>query len=97
MGRMTTEPEGFDAPTTVGMTPAGPAPRPRAGGPAVLAWALWALAVLCLGLTGWFDRLLGQDSSLAVAVATPVVAAQVQPARRRVQALVELRAPQEQA
>jgi hypothetical protein len=40
------------------MTPGGPSPRGRRWRPAVLAWALWALAVLCLVLVGWFDRLL---------------------------------------
>jgi hypothetical protein len=46
--------------TTPGMTPGGPSPRGPRWRPAVLAWVLWALAVLCLVLFGWFDRLLRQ-------------------------------------
>jgi hypothetical protein len=57
---MPTEPEEPDAPTTVGMTPADRVPRPPRWRPAVLAWGLWALAVLCLALIGWFDHLLRQ-------------------------------------
>src|SRR4029453_10300355 len=51
-----TAPEGLDAPTTMGMTPAA---RPVGGRwPAVLAWALWLLVPLGWAATAWLDGLL---------------------------------------
>jgi hypothetical protein len=72
---------------------AAPVPRPSASRWAALAYGLltlvlgggYALVVLGLG------QILGRDSSLAVAGATLAVAALFQPARRRVQAVVDQR------
>jgi hypothetical protein len=62
-----------------------PASRPARPGrwPVVLAWALWALAILGVGLVVLgLGQLLGQGSSLVVAAATLTVAAAFQPLRR---------------
>jgi hypothetical protein len=67
---MATEPEGPGAPTTMGMTSANRPAGPRRG-PALLAWALWALAVLGLAVLVWVDHLLRQTGRPELIVLTP--------------------------
>jgi hypothetical protein len=71
-----------------------PASRPARPGrrPVVLAWALWALAILGVGLVVLgLGQLLGQGSSLVVAAATLTVAAAFQPLRRRLRRALDRR------